>query len=158
MQPLRYLRTYWYLHSLVVPESAREKAGDYLTTEDPLGIDAYADGSARVRWLADMYRQLIAEARTIGSRVLVLVVPLAYQLDAASPHQEPQAVMRRIAQENNAPLLDLTPALRAEGERSFRMDEDPRLHDIWHLSERGHEIAARELARAIDGMAIPPSP
>jgi len=65
--------------------------------------------------------------------------------------------MQRIAEKNGAPILDLTAALRAVGQRSFRMDVDPRLHDIWHLSEEGHAIAARELARTIDGMKIAPS-
>jgi GDSL-like Lipase/Acylhydrolase family len=157
LQPLRHLRLNWYLHDLLT-HSSGPGAADYLTIEDSLRLDAYVDAySARVRWLEDMYRQLIATARGLGSKVLILVVPLAYQLDAGSPHQEPQAVMERIARDNAVPLLDLTPAFRTVGTGTFRMDVDPRLHDIWHLSEDGHEIAARELARAIDGMRIPPS-
>jgi lysophospholipase L1-like esterase len=155
VQPLRHFRLYWYFNSLGSRATGVSDAmPSSLTREDGLTIDAYsAADSPRVRWLEDMYRQLIAEARHLGAEVLILIVPLAYQLDAGYPNQDPQTRMLRIAQQNGVRALDLTPAFRAVGaRRSFRLDEDRRLRDVWHLNPEGHDIAARELARAIHEM------
>jgi lysophospholipase L1-like esterase len=125
----------------------------YLTEEQPLSIEVYSHPSSpEIRWLRRMYAQLVDEAKRQAPTVAILFVPLAYELEPDYPVQSPREVMRSIAHENHVPLVDLTPALAVVGpQRSFRLGS-PGSHDIWHLSEEGHDIAAREIATTLEQM------
>jgi len=125
----------------------------YVTAEQPVSIAVYSNRRApEIRWLRRTYMTLIAEAKRLTPHVLIVFVPLAYQLVPGYPVHSPQEVMAGIARDNNVPLLDLTPALRELGPvRTYRPGR-PGAPDIWHLSEEGHEAAAQAIAATLRAM------
>ena len=121
----------------------------------------------RAAWdgTADTLRQLIDTAEARGTPVRTIVLPSHYQIDEQALEgylfgfdarrsevdvDRPNRELAAAAREHGVPLMDVTPQLRhaqSEGERMHgRVDT--------HLSARGHEIVAAEiapeLARAIE--------
>jgi lysophospholipase L1-like esterase len=150
---LRRFRIVTRLESMLARRTTVRGWPAYVTAEQSVSIEVYSDRrSPEVRWLRRTYMDLIAEARRNAPNVLVLFVPLAYQLSPGYPVQSPQDVLVSIARDNDVPLLDLTPVLRPLGPvRSFRPGT-PGAPDIWHLSEEGHAAAAQAIARALRSM------
>jgi lysophospholipase L1-like esterase len=81
-------------------------------------------------------------ART-GAALMIVVIPFRAQVEEASPvFDEPQQRLARWARQRSVPLVDLLPALRREGARTYyRIDA--------HFDARGHQVAAREIYRAL---------
>lgn len=158
LQTLRRFRLFTVLENAWTHEVTVEGRPAYLTEEQPLSIEVYSHPNApEIRWLRRMYAQLVAEAKRLTPTVAILFVPLAYELEPDYPVQSPREVMRSIAQENHVPMIDLTPPLGVVGpQRAFRLGS-PGSHDIWHLSEEGHDIAAREIAASLEQLVSDPS-
>jgi hypothetical protein len=146
-QALRHFRLFAFLESLTSHEVTVQGRPAYLTEEQPLSIEIFSHPeSSEIRWLRRTYVSLVQEARRLTPHVLILFVPLAYQLEPGYPVQSPQEVMQSIAHDNGVPLVDLTAALAEVGPmRAFRLGS-PGSHDIWHLGEEGHDIAAHRIA------------
>jgi len=126
----------------------------YVTAEQALSIEVYSDRrSPEMRWLQRTYLALVDEARRLTPRVLILFVPLAYQLVPGYPVHSPQDVLRGIARDNDVPLVDVTGPLGTLGPvRGFRPGT-PGAPDVWHLSAEGHEATARLVADALLALA-----
>jgi len=151
-QRARRFRLFTRIESMLARRPTVQGWPAYLTAEQPLSIEVYSDRrSPEVRWLRRTYTELITEARRLAPHVLIVFVPLAYQLEPGYPVHSPQNVMAAIARDNEVPLVDLTPVLRPLGPvRSYRPGT-PGAPDIWHLSAEGHEAAARAIADTIRG-------
>jgi len=127
----------------------------HLTGDDDLGIEVLTDWeSAEWRWLRAQLDALAAEVRAAGARFAILVFPLQYQLDADYPYL-PQALFRRYCESRELPCLDLLPPLRA-ARRGGRTEKtlDDLFIDEWHLTPRGHRVAADAIERFLKGAGL----
>ena len=146
LRTLRHVRLVTRVESLVTRPATVQGFPAYLTAEQPLSIEVYSNRrSPEIRWLRRTYMDLIAEAKRLTPNVLILVVPLAYQLDPGYPIFSPQEVMAGIARDNDVPSLDLIPALRPLGPVGAFRPGRPGHPDVWHLSAAGHDAAARAI-------------
>ena len=117
----------------------------YITGEDTISIEVLTDyDSQEWVWLRGMYDRLADEIAKDGARLVVLVLPLAYQMDAEYPFL-PQKQFARYCEERSLMCLDLLPAFRVRGGESLFLGERLGYTDIWHLSDRGHAVVANEL-------------
>ena len=117
----------------------------YVTGEDTISIEALTDyDSPEWVWLRGMYDRLADEVASDGARLVIVVLPLAYQVDAGYPFL-PQSLFARYCEEHSLTCLDLLPAFRERGGEALFLGERLDYIDIWHLSERGHDVAADEL-------------
>ena len=117
----------------------------YITGEDTISIEVLTDyDSPEWVWLRGMYDRLADEAAKDGARLVIVVLPLAYQMDAEYPFL-PQSQFARYCEERSLMCLDLLPAFREHGGEHLFIGERLGYIDIWHLSERGHDVAATEL-------------
>ena len=117
----------------------------YVTGEDTISIEALTDyDSPEWVWLRGMYDRLAGEVASDGARLVIAVLPLAYQMDAGYPFL-PQSLFARYCEERSLTCLDLLPAFRERGGDALFLGERLGYVDIWHLSERGHDVAAAEL-------------
>ena len=117
----------------------------YITGEDTISIEVLTDyESPEWVWLRGMYDRLADEVEKDGARLVIAVLPLAYQVDAEYPFL-PQSLFARYCEERSLMCLDLLPAFRERGGEALFLGEQPGYIDIWHLSERGHVVAALEL-------------
>ena len=117
----------------------------YITGEDTISIEVMTDyDSPEWMWLRGMYDQLADEVRKDGARLVIVVLPVAYQMDAEYPFL-PQSQFARYCEERSLMCLDLLPAFRERGGEALFLGERLGYIDIWHLSERGHDVAATEL-------------
>ncbi len=117
----------------------------YVTGEDNISIETLTDyDSPEWAWLRGMYDRLADEVASDGARLLIAVLPLAYQMDAEYPFL-PQSLFDRYCEERSLPCLDLLPAFRERGGDALFLGERLGYVDIWHLSDRGHDVVAGEL-------------
>ncbi|MCY4527784.1 MAG: SGNH/GDSL hydrolase family protein [Chloroflexi bacterium] len=117
----------------------------YITGEDTISIEVLTDyDSSEWVWLRGMYDRLAEEVASVGARLVIVVLPLAYQIDAEYPFL-PQKQFARYCEERSLTCLDLLPAFRARGGESLFLGERLGYTDIWHLSDKGHAIVASEL-------------
>ncbi|MDE2717394.1 MAG: SGNH/GDSL hydrolase family protein [Chloroflexota bacterium] len=117
----------------------------YITGEDTISIEVLTDyDSPEWVWLRGMYDRLADEVRKDGARLVIVVLPVAYQMDAEYPFL-PQSQFARYCEERSLMCLDLLPAFRERGGETLFLGERLGYIDIWHLSERGHDVAATEL-------------
>ncbi len=117
----------------------------YITGEDTISIEVLTDyDSPEWVWLRGMYDRLAEEVASDGARLVIAVLPLAYQIDAEYPFL-PQKQFARYCGERSLMCLDLLPAFRARGGESLFLGERLGYTDIWHLSDKGHAVVAREL-------------
>jgi lysophospholipase L1-like esterase len=126
----------------------------YLTGEDSIGIDTLLDyDSPEWGWLRGLYDSLKAGVERDGASLVLLLLPLAYQLDVDYPF-DPQPLFARYCRERKLRCLDLLPAFRARAvdERLF-IGEEAGYQDVWHLTPAGHELVARELEGLLDDRA-----
>jgi lysophospholipase L1-like esterase len=122
----------------------------HLTIEDDIALDVLLDpDSPEWRWLRRQYDALAATAAAAGSRLAIVVFPLAYQMDPAYPFL-PQPLFLRYCAERGLACLDLLPALRAAGARAELWLDD------WHPSARGHVVAAAAIERFLSTWALLP--
>ena len=118
----------------------------YITGEDTISIEVLTDyGSPEWVWLRRMYDWLADEVAKDGAQLVVVVLPLAYQVDAEYPFL-PQSQFARYCEEGSLMCLDLLPAFQERGGEALFLGERLGYIDIWHLSERGHDVVAAELS------------
>ena len=117
----------------------------YVTGEDTISIEALTDyDSPEWVWLRGMYDRLADEVSSDGAQLVIAVLPLAYQIDAEYPFL-PQSLFDRYCEERSLLCLDLLPAFRERGGEPLFLGEQLGYIDIWHLSDRGHDVVAGEL-------------
>jgi lysophospholipase L1-like esterase len=117
----------------------------YITGEDTLSIEVLLDeNSSEMLWLKSMYSQLDEAVRSEGAIFAVLVLPLAYQIEKAYPYM-PQKLICRQCEANNILCLDVLPAFRQYSTDDLFLGKRSGFHDIWHLTEKGHQVVAKEL-------------
>lgn len=75
-----------------------------------------------------------------GIRLGLCVFPLQWQMTEPDPDRLYQEWLAAWARDRGVPYLDLLPAMSAEP------DPGAILYDLYHLSPRGHESAARQMA------------
>ena len=126
----------------------------HLTLEDDLSIEVLMDyESPEWRWLRRQYDELQAAVTEAGARLAVLVFPLAYQQDPDYPHL-PQSLWRRYCESRGLSCLDLLAGLRrGRGDAGFPREDDwydDVWMDTWHLTPKGHAIAAAETASFLE--------
>jgi lysophospholipase L1-like esterase len=133
------------------------KVPTYITGEDDISIEVLVDKSSREsRWLRTMYDRLGAAVAANGAKLVIVIFPLAYQLDDNYPFM-PQKQLREYCDEKSVPCLDLLPSFRQQGkERVFLLNNSP-FYDIWHLTEAGHDLSAREIERFLSERKLLPS-
>lgn len=117
----------------------------YITGEDTISIEVLTDyDSPEWVWIRGMYDRLADEVAEDGARLVIVVLPLAYQMDAEYPFL-PQSLFARYCEDRSLMCLDLLPAFRERGGEALFLGERLGYIDIWHLSERGHDVVAAEL-------------
>lgn len=122
----------------------------YITGEDTISIKVLLDySSPEWNWLRSILNQLKEAVKRDGATFVILIVPLAYQLEEDYPYF-PQKLIQRYCEENSIYFLDLLPAFRKNrGERIFigaiAREGFRDYVDIWHLTPRGHLLAAKEI-------------
>lgn len=122
----------------------------YLTGEDTISIKVLLDySSPEWNWLRSIFNQLKEAVKRDGATFVILIVPLAYQLEEDYPYF-PQKLIQRYCKENSIYFLDLLPSFRKNrGKRIFigaiAREGFPGYIDIWHLTPRGHQLAAKEI-------------
>ena len=117
----------------------------YVTGEDTISIEALTDyDSPEWVWLRNMYDRLADEVASDGAQLVIIILPLAYQMDAGYPFL-PQSLFARYCEERSLLCLDLLPAFRERGGEALFLGEQLGYIDIWHLSDRGHDVVAGEL-------------
>ena len=118
----------------------------YVTGEDTISIEVLTDyDSPEWVWLRGMYDRLADEVAKDGAWLVIVFLPLAYQVDAEYPFL-PQSLFARYCEERSLMCLDLLPAFRERGGEALFLGERLGYIDIWHLSERGHDVVAAELS------------
>ena len=116
----------------------------YVTGEDTISIEALTDyDSPEWVWLRGMYDRLADEVASDGAQLVIIILPLAYQMDAGYPFL-PQSLFDRYCEERSLLCLDLLPAFRERGGEALFLGEQLGYIDIWHLSDRGHDVVAGE--------------
>jgi hypothetical protein len=121
----------------------------YLTGEDDLGIQVLTDGgSPQWRWLRGVYGRLRAAVEADGARLVVLIVPLAYELEDGYPFR-PQDEFQRYCQEERLTCVDVLEAFRAHRGEGLFPPAQGDWADIWHPTVAGHRLIARELSAAL---------
>ena len=117
----------------------------YVTGEDTISIEALTDyDSPEWVWLRNMYDRLADEVASDGAQLVIIILPLAYQIDAEYPFL-PQSLFDRYCEERSLLCLDLLPAFRERGGEALFLGEQLGYIDIWHLSDRGHDVVAGEI-------------
>ncbi len=116
-----------------------------LTAEDELPITVWTDAdSPQWAWFRSTIEDLQAATSEDGTRLALVVFPLAYQLDPQYPYL-PQERMASHALSSDLAFLDLLPALRA-ADAPFVEGDD------WHLSAEGHAVAAAALESFVESL------
>jgi lysophospholipase L1-like esterase len=121
-----------------------------LTGEDDLSIQVLVDyDSPESRWLHGIYDQLNKAVTDAGSKMVVVIFPLEYQLEDGYPFNPDEQILR-YCQEKNILCLDMLPALKKHRDEHMFVGKETRpgspiVRDIWHLSVAGHEVTAAEL-------------
>jgi len=116
-----------------------------ITAEDDLGIEVWLGDTPEWRWLTGTYTTLAAAVRADGAEPVFAILPLAYQLDPVYPHR-PQERLLAWCETQRLRCLDLLPALRGHAPDEVFLMERSGFPDIWHLTERGHDLVAEAIA------------
>lgn len=126
----------------------------FITGEDTLSIQVLQDyQSPEWQWLRGMYGQLQTAVDQEGARLVIVAVPLAYQLEEGYPFL-PQTLLGRYAAENGLPYLDLLPAFQKHAGEPLFFGDTAGTYDVWHLTERGHALAAETLREFLLAQAL----
>ncbi|HBP88913.1 MAG TPA: hypothetical protein DD706_14600 [Nitrospiraceae bacterium] len=118
----------------------------YLTGEDNISIEVitHAD-SEEWQWLTGMYDQINLAVSEDHIPLVIMIFPLAYQLDTHYPHF-PQNLFADYCRNKNLHCLDLLEPFRRHGkEKIFMLDKGRSFYDVWHLTLDGHTITAEIL-------------
>jgi lysophospholipase L1-like esterase len=122
----------------------------YITGEDTISIEVLtAYDSPEWVWLRGMYDQIAQEAGADGAQLVLVFVPLSYQMDEQYPFL-PQNLLARYCQEHSLLCLDLLPTFREHQGEDLFLGHHSGYLDVWHLSDRGHILVADELRRFLE--------
>lgn len=88
--------------------------------------------------------QLAREAQISGMQPVIVIIPPEHWVRSPEKNQ-PRRSLLRFAERNQLPLLDLTDAFYEAGRQS--QVTDYYIEGDWHWTARGHDLAAREIAR-----------
>lgn len=122
----------------------------YITGEDTIGIEVLTDyASPEWVWLRGIYDQLAEETASRGAQLVIVIAPLAYQMDPEYPFL-PQTLFAQYCKERSLPCLDLLPAFRENGGDDLFIGQRLGYIDVWHFSDRGHAVAADEIRRFLE--------
>jgi lysophospholipase L1-like esterase len=117
----------------------------YITGEDTISIEVLLDrNTPEWKWLASIYDRLNDAVQADRAKLLIAIFPLAYQLDANYPFL-PQRQIVDYCNEKRIRCLDLLPPFRRYSQADIFMLDRAEYHDVWHLTESGHALAAQEL-------------
>jgi lysophospholipase L1-like esterase len=123
------------------------KVPTYITGEDTISIEVLVDKSTpESKWLRSIYDRLHAAVEAKGAKLVIALFPLAYQVDANYPFM-PQEQIGEYCEQNSIPCLDLLPAFRQHRKEDIFLLNNSPFYDIWHLTEAGHDLSAREIER-----------
>jgi len=76
-----------------------------------------------------------------GARMVIVMFPVRYQVDAKNVYDFPQRQARKVAQEMQVEILDLLPELRREKETS----SVPLFYDHCHYTPHGNRVVATKI-------------
>jgi hypothetical protein len=131
------------------------KAPTYITGEDTISIEVLLDNSSpEWRWLTKMYDRLREATRADGATLVILMFPLAYQMDENYPFI-PQKQIAEYCERNSILCLDLLPLFRRDRKENIFLLNNSGYYDIWHLTEYGHEVSAETLRRFLQENGLP---
>jgi GDSL-like Lipase/Acylhydrolase family len=117
----------------------------YVTEEDDQSIRVLTDErSPEWRWLRSIYGRLRQAVESDGGRFVLLILPLAYQLDADYPLL-PQAAFQRYCEQERIPCVDLLESFRRRRSAGLFPPAHGGFQDVWHLTPAGHRLAAADL-------------
>lgn len=120
-----------------------------LTGEDDLPITVLTNPmSPESRWLEGMLGKLKSHTDGDGAKLVIMVVPLSYQLESDYPHL-PQENVRAMCRRLGLPMIDLLPDFRIHEGGPLFLEERDGPEDIWHLSPAGHLRAAKILGEGL---------
>ncbi len=110
--------------------------------EDTLSIHVLGDESTpEWQWLTSIYMTLNDAVTKEQATLIVVLFPLAYQLDDGYPFI-PQKSLVRFCREHTISCPDLLPLLKKYPEEDVFILDKPGRYDIWHLTEYGHGVSA----------------
>jgi len=118
----------------------------YLTVEDTLNLKVLMDEqSPEWRWLRTMYARLHESVTAEGAALIVLTVPIAWQLDKDYPYL-PQELIDRYCRERGITHVDPLPRFRECAKAELFLGQTASYEDVWHLTARGHQLIGEILA------------
>ena len=127
-----------------------------VTAEDSLSIEVLLDrNTPEWRWLASTYDRLAEAVKADGAKLVIVIFPLAYQLDPNYPYL-PQTKILEYCKEKSLPCLDLLPAFRQHPQEDIFLLDKEVFYDIWHLTNYGHELSSEEILRFLDQQSLLP--
>lgn len=118
----------------------------YITGEVPQTLDIWLDkNSIEWQWLRKNLDRLRSEVTAINAKLVILILPLAYQLDPAYPLR-PEEGLLEYCNLNNVTCLDMVSLMRGrDPDQTFLMQGD-----VWHLNIEGHAFVAEHLKSVIE--------
>jgi hypothetical protein len=117
-----------------------------LTTEDAIEIDVLmSDSSPERRWLASMFLRLKKAVDDDGGSLIVVLFPLAYQLDESYPFTPQKSIAAELARKGIR-CIDLLPTFRKWGKADIFRLNNADYCDVWHPTPFGHKVTAEALA------------
>lgn len=129
----------------------------YVTGEDTLSIEVLLDrNTPEWLWLASTYDRLREAATADGAAFVVVLFPLAYQLDEGYPFF-PQERIKDYCRERSVPCLDLLPAFRRHAKEDIFVLDKEGHDDIWHLTDYGHRVTAEEIEKFMREKGLVPA-
>jgi len=128
----------------------KPKIPTFITGDDTTSIRVLIDEeSPEFRWLVSKFDQLNEAVTGDGSTLMIVLFPLAYQLDEDYPYV-PQEHLSYLCAVNDIPCLDLLPSFRKYRKEELFLLENAGYNDVWHLTGKGHDVTARKLFDWLD--------
>ena len=140
MPPPRSYFIRWLRSTLRQVKQARNRP-TVSSTSPPL---SWPPGSFEARSWPVMQEHFLNLKRVVnehGCRLLVLVFPLATQVDGDSGHPFPQSLQEDFFRSAGLEYVDLLDALQGKGKIAFR--------DAMHLTGAGHQLVAESILQAL---------
>ena len=137
-------------------KDSNAKIPTYLTAEDTISIEVLVDKTTpESRWLWSIYDRLHAAVQENGAKLVVVLFPLAYQLEDDYPFM-PQKQIGEYCQQRSIRCLDLWPSFRQHRKEDIFLLNNSPFYDVWHLTEAGHDLSAKEIERfLVDNRLLP---
>jgi hypothetical protein len=119
----------------------------YITGEDTISIEVLLDESSpEWKWLTTIYDRLREATRADGATLVIVMFPLAYQMDENYPFI-PQKQIAEYCERNSILCLDLLPSFKRDLKENIFLLNNSGYYDIWHLTEHGHAVSAEAIRR-----------